>query len=70
MKWYYIINIGGHSLLQVEVHEGGVRAAYAVYYGLMRGFPVDMVTIHEIGKNLATGETTVKKLNPKPPTKR
>jgi hypothetical protein len=63
---YYIINVQGHALIQLEVREGGMRAAYTAYYGLMRGFPNDHVTIHEIAKNLSTGKLSVKLLKPKP----
>jgi len=71
MIYYYLINVGGHSLLQVEVREGGMRSAYAVYYGLMRGFPADRVTIHEVAKDISTDKCTVRELKPKaPPTGR
>lgn len=64
---YYIINVQGHALIQLEVREGGVRAAYTAYYGLMRGFPNDHVTIHEVSRNLQTGKVSTKLLKPKNP---
>ncbi len=67
MVYYYILSVQGHALIQLEVREGGIRAAYTAYYGLKRGFPIDAVTIHEVAKDLTTGKLTVKLLKPKPP---
>lgn len=58
--WYLINLNGSNDFLQCEIKEGGRASAAAFYYGLRRGFPNDHVTVHEMTKDLKTGELSTR----------